>query len=173
MSEDMGTLKEVRAYLLLSLLFQLLQPPQPLLLLPLGSLLLLQTTTIITRDKQSQYDDCVSQKAPPPSSWPELPAWPSLWPCWGPSSSPSPSPPSLLSSSSCPSSSCHPRPHLQNDAEEEKHVFIISLIEYCTTKIGFNPLIYKLITTIFLYKIVFIQLLLINIFFCVKHKGEK
>lgn len=153
MGENTGTLKEVTAYLLLPLLFQLLQPPQPLLLLPLGSLLLLQTTTIITRDKQSQYHDCVSQNAPPPSSWPELPAWPSLWPCWGPSSSPSP--PSLLSSSSCPSSSCRPRPHLQNDAEEEKHVFIISLIEDCATKIGFNQLIYKLIKTIFLYKIVF------------------
>ncbi len=128
-------------YLLLPLLLQLLQPLQPLLLLPLGSLLLLQTTnnrSKTSRRLPSYLHDCISQNAPPPSSWPELPAWPSLWPCWVPSSSPSP--PSLPSSSSCLSSSCRPRPPLQ---KKKKHSLVINVSanRSCATTAPSYPLL--------------------------------
>lgn len=124
LTDEVGQkLKEEVSYLLLPLLLHLLQPLQALLLLPLGSLLLLQTTQHrcqTTSTLRTQLHDYISHNARPPSSWPEPPAWPSLWPCWVPSSSPSPPPSCLPSSSSCLSSSCRPRPRLQEDKKKRR-----------------------------------------------------
>lgn len=85
-----------------------LPPPSWLAPLPENSTTFRETTQNVAQDHITQ-----NTAASPPSSWPGLPALPSLWPCWDPSSCPSPSPPSHPSFFFCPSSFCLPQLHLE------------------------------------------------------------